>query len=377
MEQQTNSSSTKSFEYLDILEALALATIEEVIIELHRQVAYPPGKDTHIRNCYEALQMLLEVNSSVRLLLENVLNMRGITAKHFVSLFFRSVQYIELYHRQGAGYPAVLVRSEDWKNELAILVEDYGDLLTDLLSTRFTNTTLYQRYAGPKAVLSALYSRSPVTVVDLGCGANHGLPGIKGREPFHPIVDQTSRQLFANLLDLPLVLQGIAVDRENPYSSEFRQWLLACSLYPTELYRLPAFSDFCDRVATIDGIRFYQADLLALSSHLLTNEGLMDVDAVILSTVLYQYDIRERRILLALAKSMLKPHGILIIQDFAWIDPNDPQDLIFSKNWFGSPYPYRTFITGSSFGWNMQECFQWNSSRCLLVKEGNNLNQVL
>src|SRR5947209_20611373 len=106
--------------------------------------------------CYQALGTLASRQGEMQHLLNTVLTQRDINPKHFANLFFRGVQQIELFDRRNASYPHSLTDPVSWEKELLDILKVDGDQLQEVLLTRDTTTTIYQRYAGAGAILSAL-----------------------------------------------------------------------------------------------------------------------------------------------------------------------------------------------------------------------------
>jgi hypothetical protein len=70
------------------------------------------------------------------------------------------------------------------------------------------------------------------------------------------------------------------------------------------------------------------------------------------------------------AKRVLADRGVLVIQDFARPDVQDPRKLDHQVSWFGQPYSYRTFVTGARTDWQMREVLRWENGRCRSVAAG-------
>jgi SAM-dependent methyltransferase len=333
---------------------------------------FPPGTppDPYMKACYAAITDLLAQNHPVGDLVTNVLSQRKISPRHFVNLFYRGIQYIELFERNNKEYPYVYDSKDAWKEELTDLLANDGATLKDVLLHKSTTTTIYQRYAGTHAVLSALYAGRPIAVADFGCGGNYGLRGMDIQEPFKPFVDNTNGKLITQLTAQPVQLtNGAAIDWQDPYDPEITAWRLACSFYPQELHNLPDVVALEKRLAQSQHVRFQQGDLLSLpvGTPQLPVHGF---DAVVMNTVCYQMPEAQGK-LIETAEKLLKPDGVFIIQDFAEKDLNRADRLNFGVKWHDQPFFYRTFITGEQTGWEMKELLQWNDGRCKVVQRGD------
>ena len=180
--------------------------------------------------CYGAVVDALGQGQEVDRLVTDVLSQRDITPKHFVNLFYRGVQYVELFERKNAAYPFAYQNREAWQEELTDILDQDGAALKEVLLHKSTTSSIYQRYAGSHAVLSALFPQQPLTIADFGCGGNYGLRGMEIQEPFKPFVDQTGGGMVKQLTEQPInVAEGVAVDWQNPYDPDVTAWRLACS----------------------------------------------------------------------------------------------------------------------------------------------------
>lgn len=343
--------------------------LNEIIDQAHN----PPGGDKVMGNFYMAVVWMIDGQEELARLLEQVKRGRPeITDKHLVNLLFRSCQYLKLQNHDLShrNYQDPKL----WQEELHKIMSDsnQSSLLEACLLTKSTTTTIYQRYAGPYAIMAHLFDGQAITVADLGCGGNYGLRGIDVGELFQSVEDKTPSQTFSQLLSRPInIEEGWAIDKEDPDANETKIWRLSCSLYPQELGLLPKIEEFEERIKGSRRIQFLQADLLRY-------DGLRPVvsDVVILSTVLYQLHRAEQMKFLKQAKQFLKPGGIIIVQDFAQKDPTNPTHLDFSESWFGREFTYRTFITQEQRDWKFAELLQWSNGRCEIVRAGLDFKDV-
>jgi hypothetical protein len=63
-------------------------------------------------------------------------------------------------------------------------------------------------------------------------------------------------------------------------------------------------------------------------------------------------------------KRHLKPGGILVVQEFAQVDPADPQKLYLPDNFDAEPYLYRTLIYDTQLpDAGLQEFIRWENGR--------------
>lgn len=344
--------------------------------ELDDQGLHPPGADPSLGCFYKAVTQMIDAGHTIGIVLGETKRARpDITDKHFASLLFRVVQFIKF--REGDLSYAHFSETSQWREELDRIAttQPMIDEFSEGLRRRSTATTIYQRYAGPHVTIAHFYDGHPVLVADLGCGGNYGLRGIELQEPFQQIIDSTPYSTVSTLLNQRINLEkGLAIDKEEPDDPQVREWRFACSLYPQELSQLPEMREFEERIRGSQRVQFLKADLLTLDLDWFLSHGL---DVVILSTILYQLQRPEQLTLIDKAKRLIKPGGMLVVQDFARKDSSNPFLLDFSNSWFDNKFSYRTFLaTSKNNNWQFLETLQWNNGRCISVKPGEDFDEV-
>ncbi len=332
----------------------------------------PPGNDPYMQAFYAAAIDLAQTNSSFIQLVRGVTQRReSLDPKHFANLFCRGVQYLQINGRQSAGYPHGFETKTKWKNELEDIFDNNLEGLEQILLTKSTTTTVYQRYAGAATIMAALFPHTnALNVADFGCGGNYGLRGLDLQIPFGEFKDHTEDQRVSTLLtQLPQLDNSIAIDLEIPDDPEIKKWRRAC-LYPQELVHASQIDMFEETLKKSENVRFLQADLCDLpignDSNMVAGQS---HDIVIISTLCYQMPEQQQTVL-ETAKEILKPDGIIIIQDFARKTGSNTRSLDFNVNWFGEPYSYRNFVLGARTDWEMKEVLRWESGRCKSVIPG-------
>lgn len=337
-----------------------------LLSELIDQSHNPPGADQALGIFYTALVEQIENKKVLAKLLMEVKKKRpDITYKHLVNLIFRSFQAVK-FKQDDLSYQKFYTL-EKWHQQIDTILSNHKNKLyfKKLLLTKSTTTTIYQRYAAAYALISFLFDGAVVTVADLGCGGNYGLRGIELNIPFKKFQDLTKKKLVLKLVSQKINLKkGLAIDKENPDEEAVKNWRLACSFYPQELGQREAIEQFEINIQQSKKVQFLKTDLL--KADLPRN----CVDVLILSTILYQLNLPEQLNILENAKRLLKPSGVIIVQDFAAKSLSNPAHLDFSESWFGQPFSYRTFLAGKKTRWIFWEIFKWNSGRCQIVKEG-------
>ncbi|KKU92227.1 MAG: hypothetical protein UY21_C0003G0003 [Microgenomates group bacterium GW2011_GWA1_48_10] len=338
--------------------------------EITNQSIRPPGGDVYIASCYQALLDFYTHEERLKSLISQVKTKRSITPEYFANLLFRAIQFIEINEFANPSFPHKLANSKSWAKELAHIFDRRLDMLTEILLTRNTTTTKYQRYIGTKAILNALFPNENLVVADFGCGGNYGLRGLSLNLPFEELVDHTPGKLIEKLASHPLTLKlGWAIDRENPDDPEVILWRRACQFYPSEFGELPKVLEFERQVALADKILFQQSDIRSWSNgHVPTLIPKASCDAVIISTTLYQMPADQEVIIYA-ARKILKKRGVVIVQDFAQKSKDKKHELEFVSDWF-KPYSYRTFIYSESTRWLPWDVLRWKGPRCSEVRPG-------
>lgn len=353
---------------------------QNILNELIDQSHNPPGKDPTVGAFYGAILQMIDNHTSMRKLLKEIkLSRFDITDKHFVNLLYRAYQFIRM-ENSDFGFRS-FETIEQWVEELGGLLSErkLKRKIKKILLTKSTTTTIYQRYAGPYIIIANKFMNKKVTIADLGCGGNYGIRGIELNEKFHAVIDETETRLISNFLKSRLDLKlGLAVDKEIPDDEDVFKWRLACSFYPNEMDNFKATLDFEERIRKSRKVFFIKADLLSIDwSKELPKLNLspnLKVDVVILSTILYQLPREQQFILIEKAKKLLKPAGILLVQDFAARNLEDLTLLDFSDSWFGKSYSYGTFAATKKSNWRFMEVLRWQNGRCKIVKEGSDFH---
>ncbi len=341
--------------------------------ELIDQAHNPPGKDPVLGSFYSALVQQVEEDKPIAKLLMKVKKRRkDTTYKHMANLIFRAYQAVK-FKQNDLSYSKT-TDIPQWNEELKRVISDNltRKYFEKLLTSRSTTTTIYQRYAGPYALITCLYGSNKVSIADLGCGGNYGLRGIELNETFKKIKDLTQKKIVSSLILKRINLKTcFAIDKENPDEEEVRLWRLACSFYPQEIEEKSRILDFEERIKKAKFVEFLRIDLL-------TEKKLpkVSVDIVILSTILYQLSLDRQLTLIEKAKKLLKPKGLLIVQDFAVKSLSDPGHLDFNESWFGKSFSYRTFVTNAKNNFEFLEVLKWNNDRCQIVKKGEDFEKI-
>lgn len=345
--------------------------LREILIQSR---AHP---DLCLREFYKAYLTICRKNPAFPRLLQEIGRRRPkLNDKHLANLLYRAWQYLLLFKKGDGQFP--FFRKGEWLKSLAELYQtpSYWRSYQRLLAKETTQSTLYQRYAGPKGALVALFGRRPLRLLDLGCGLNLGLPGLQSNFPFLEIRDGTPGRTFTKLLRRRVNFRfSLAVDKIAPEGK--KKWALICGLYPGETAKLPEMERLCDFLWANSSVKFARTNLLHLVRFFKKRRRPPRFDAVIASTVFYQLTPDERQQALDQVRQVLKRGGFLIINDFLEVKG---EQLDFGVDWFkGERSAYRTVVfreEGASFS-RPFEFLKWDNGRCRVVKPGRDFAVVL
>jgi SAM-dependent methyltransferase len=356
-------------------------TFNSFIENLKQQADQPPAGDIIMGTCYQATIDLIDKDQAFSDFIFNILSKRQMVPQHFTNLYFRSIQFLEMFREFNPAYPADanFKDSNAWQETILCLKNKHESEWTNLLLTKDTTTTIYQRYAGAKMVLNALFPGKELKVADFGCGANYGLRGLAQDLPFDYFEDYTPEILGSRLAKPGLKLTAcLAVDRENPDNQDAKLWRRACSFYPQELMNdgMAKMLSFESKLEGTNKVRFLQGDLLDLDVN--HRDGTLPAktfDAVILNTMLYQMTAEQQAKVLGSAIESLNPNGVIILQDFAVIDSQNSRKLNFDVEW--GEWMYRTYVISAETEWEPKEVFHWKNGRCKELEAGKDFNFLL
>ncbi len=359
--------------------------------ELRLQALLPAGKDQRIAAFCKASIESLQESPRYRDLVGRLITDRDdLTPTNAVNLTLRGLQR-QLMLKPRSGYPEVFEDQHAWKESIEFVCETppaYEGFSYDVLN-RNLQSNVSGRYKAVSLIATAMQSRlgKRPSILDVGCSRNHGLKRltlgkkypfryhIAGRiiedklgNPLAANPDRRSTRKTREALDQGLRLnRSLGIDIEPLDDEGNRAWARSCSFYPSELLdtRLVKEYDDLDQIER-KSIGFYQADFSRVTAEELEEEAPVSrFDMVTFSTVLYQASEEERTKMLKTATALLKPYGIILIQDFVDIDTDDPSRLVFYEHWHDEPYKYRTILLDPKVrGGNFIEQFRWDNGRC-------------
>lgn len=377
--------------------------LQRFLSELDMQAQNPPAGDEFIAAYSAAFKELLTEDLGIRRELSYYYAQRHIYDKQYGPSYthnkwLRAIQKQLMRNAEIQNYP-----SEAWKQPGRWRAAITDILANDLVVEEFeydvihreTQSNVAERYKSFKLIMLMLRDRLGVepSVLDIGCSQNHGL--MKLATGFHfgkisaveldsegrPHTDYEVSSKVNRLLKTRLILgPSVGVDaiplkikKRNSIADEFeidpatREWVKACSFYPSELLdeSLVHEYDMLDRIDSVN-VGFEWLDIVDKSLEL--GEGFFD--AVTLSTVLYQASDQDRLRMQEVAKRYIKPDGIVIYQDFAVKDRDDPTRLHFHETWFNDRFPYHTLVYDPHNPEELQDIFGWENGRCTKMIAG-------
>ncbi|MDO8515394.1 MAG: class I SAM-dependent methyltransferase [bacterium] len=345
-----------------------------LIEEIRAQAVNPPGNDKYIGAFYESVcAQIDQQNPKIHEILADTLAFRPeITDKHFANLLFRTFQYLETNIIKNSLYPNGFDCQQTWEKELLSLVENPSlfPVIKNLLRTKNTTTTIYQRYVGPHAIMAAVFKSKIVSFADFGSGAAYGPLGMISKTTFNPFVDNTDNCWVQNQLMKNIKFDKVySIDKQCHDGLDNNLWLRACQFYPSEREtHLLTTCKFEQKV------KLYKERVTFVEADITQKLDIEPCDAVTICTTLYMLPKFQKEII-KIAQKILKKDGIIIIQDFAKI-ANDEATLNFKVSWT-KDFPYRTFILSQKTNWKIWEVLKWNNGRCKEVNEGHDFNKFL
>lgn len=260
-------------------------------------------------------------------------------------------------------------------------------------------SNIADRYKSLKLALNLFQDQfhdpSEPHILDVGCSLNLGLQTLATNKNFFRqtklnIPTSGARPAWGQVRSVKQYLNrpapfgwGIGVDALGPDDQNIRDWIKSCSFYPSELLSRRRRAYF-DDISTINSPKVgfilndfanpYEAFELGRYETRLPQPGEVEMDVISLFTVAYQVPEEMRQKMLDRARALLGHRGILMVQDFASIDKNDPKKLNFDT-WLyrdrDDPWPYKTFVeVRAQPERGFQTFLEWENGRCGKVKLG-------
>jgi len=347
--------------------------IQKLITEIEKQGNNHP--DLSLRGFYKALLELIETHPKTKNYLVEALSKRtDVETTHLVNLAYRAMQFVLIYEHEKKDMGEYTY--EIWKEVITNLMDNektYTIIIEKTLKEN-TQTNIYQRYAGPKAILSKLYGTKKIDVIDVGCSQNIGLMGLELHYPFMQIKDHTKSKELTKLLNNDLnIKNATGIDIEDP--SKKLGWALACRFYPKELKQFDMEEQMIRFFKNQSkNTKFIKESVLKLSK-LWEKQKFQKVDAVVTSLILYQLPEGLKEKAIEEIGKILKDGGVLIINDFVKVNSH----IKWNVPWFENGQSnYKTIVlkkTKDTFSEPL-EYILWDSGRCQEAYPGKDFNNI-
>lgn len=402
------------------LEALSRAYAQEM--------GRPTGGDKIIAAYAKAAEQ--EIHHEFGEFLENSFEFRDsyrppIEAHHAVQLTLRVLQKHMLKHYPHI-YPTRFFKHRMWSEKINELIND-PDTASDIegdLVVREVQSNVVERYKAFKLIAHMYRDRIGTypEILDVGCSLNLGLKklALNQRYPFDSIeVGQKKPGGFETKRDMTRAANTLLASRLAIGASlgvdvfmapgndnvDTKEWVRACSFYPSELLKPALLMEFNDLQSEAENrVTYFSGDftnedemenlhiqyssrkwefenpnyknseqsLLELVTRLQgphPDEGLFDM--VIFSTSMYLMSWHQRVRALKRAKKLAKPTGLIVVQDFAEKRPSGNTKLRFHNDFMYDAMPYRTYVIDpKSPETDPQMIFAWETGRCQRLQLG-------
>ena len=309
----------------------------------------PPGNSVIVSACLEAVESDLHDPAFPELkdTVEDFISSRpDLTGTMKAQLFWRVAQHMVRKHdpdNYGSSYRYPL----SWRMALrTILVPQNNDRkdyahweMKEILQTCDVQTNIGLRYAAVDIVLPAYADKLPAnpTIVDAGCSAGNGQSYLsEARLPTGIRINTHNKSLRKmvrdNLATKTLFENNVGFDKVVSSSPE---WANDCR-YPEEViaeYRLR------QRLATADQPRLSSLPILRVGGNLLDGPAGMEsvkaynnnkrfAIATALTTLIY---MQPNELPVAMSSLASLADTLMIVVDFAKLDPADPSKLVFNR----------------------------------------------
>lgn len=356
----------------------------------------PSGKDGIEANFYVTALDKLETDPDFHGVVHEFVSSRPeLQRNHVRYLLLRSFQKMAI--RDHGSYPAGFT-ADTWSRVIERNLTDpdrRAELKSDLL-TRHLNTNIPDRYKSLPPIIAWMRAHGrvgeSVSILDIGSSVNHGLKKLAIMDVVHgeyfsntvmvdpvdvarPWAEQTPNptltEKVTDLQNRPVGLSyGIGLDRDQMADPDSQEWARAC-LTPREFEDKSIESHDKLDVMNPSNVRFAKYNFLDdyASELLRSNHGEHEFfDVVTMFTVLNQLTDRERFRLLTIAQRYVKQTGLVVVQDFARVNPDSPYDMMFLDSDWNKNFSYRTIVIDRLGNNGYQEVWLYDGGRCRVAQ---------
>lgn len=353
-------------------------SIEEFENSLKEMAEHPPGNSQALIAFSEAAVTDLHDKGgfpAFREVVEDFMRDRPeLVAPYKVQLFWRTFQYMLLDKDDRLHYPTEYDSPIIWQAAFRSILHDYPSRwhLQELLATRNNQTNEPRRYAGAKLAVTAFRHMLPdaPSLVDAGCSVGLGQVQLAANIPFKGVrinAAPADRKLIRSILFSQLTFSTIV--GFDKVANTDTKWVEANSYYPSELTNTPenrarqAYRHFLYRervkakILVGDLVEGYDGVIDVIQYN-----NLKPYDAALAITTLYELPGEEVDQATATLESLTDK--LVVVQDFAQINPRDPTKLIFAKDIYAPGSKYQLFakpLKQRRAQW--QQLGSWNSGR--------------
>ncbi len=375
-----------------------LAPFHEAMKQKHER---PDGDDVRIRAFAEGVGALIKEDRHIA---QSIVEYTGIRHRLSpnvqVNLLLRALSKQFLKDPEGyGGYPEKYDDPRMWyKGANRVMYENKNSISTDNfyfdLWARNIQSNKSERYK-VLPLLNEIYADRfadrKVSILDVGASQNQGLKQLRQSQkfPFSRVRTYTDTEyktdpqkkviceIVNNAISKGINLgMTVGSDIVPPNDPEVIEWTKSCSFYPSELMDKEKTSRYDALSRDVEDVDFVCAD--ATEPDRL--RSVIDKDKFTITficTMLYMLDNNQRKEVIKAGDNCTEEDGLVVVQDFARPDPEDPSKLMFYDTW--TPWRYNTMIldkTKPDLGF--QEIINWKNGRCdeLMIKLGSKATEL-
>ncbi len=342
-----------------------------------------------------------EQDKALRYFIEDAVQKRPyLDSLCFANLLPRAIQYELYFNEHNRKYPEYA--KEDWDCFFDDLLDPDNQSrpkIQEILERNRNNTTIIERYLGPKLVLKKVYPNRGIYIADFGCSLALGVRELELGNGICEVEDKTEDKITERLSKVRLnIVGGVATDRE--YLEDKVDWVAACSVYFNDIDRLGFLLARHAFTKRNSGIDFHQADMLDLNLVAEPNnqhardryqikKGAYDASMVL--TALYQLPDDDVFKALTNLRKATKPGGVVIVQDFFGLEEKslrnrdipsipleslgieDRRSIVRYQDFYAGE-PYRTLVLRLDKDQRFNrawEVLRWNHARCESLSAGS------